>query len=656
MKRLLSVLFGIMMLLSISYGYTFTVDDGRSKLVNEIDSGNTVFVGLEESEETRFVVKEGDITLTEVTGETGIMQFSMPSENVWITLIRPGDIKIITATAGENGTISPEGRTSVVSGENQTFEMIPDLGYTIDYVLVDGVNVGDPTSYTFTDVVDFHTIEAVFKKNMFDVTLDQQSGSGGSTSVVATYGLAMPSITLPSRTGYTFGGYYTETNGGGTQYYKADGSSAKNWDKTAATTLYAKWTVNTYTVTLNNQSATTAGTTSVTATYGSAMPSITKPAKTGYTFGGYYTETNGGGTQYYKADGSSAKNWDKTAATTLYAKWTVNTYTITATAGSNGSISPSGSTSVTYGTDKTYTITANSGYVIQDVLVDGASVGNVHSYTFSAVETNHTISASFSVKPGAKSFAYTGGIQTYTVPATGVYKLETWGAGGYGTADYYNSSGWHTGHTEAGAGGYSMGYKKLTAGQVIYIGVGGTANKYLGGYNGGGNGHDGTAGGGGGATHMAFANGTLSQIGTAGNSGQVLLVAGGGGGGSYGGKWGIYAGNGGAGGGTEGGAGGNAAGGTQTSGAAFGQGGHNAGTHSVSGGWTVGCGGGGGGWYGGAAGWPSGGNTSSGGGGSGYIGGVASFTYNGTTYSPSTTQGGGAAYQNHGSAKITFIQ
>jgi uncharacterized repeat protein (TIGR02543 family) len=52
----------------------------------------------------------------------------------------------------------------------------------------------------------------------------------------------MPAITVPTRTGYAFGGYFTAENGGGTQYYTASGASARNWDKTEAVTLYAKWT------------------------------------------------------------------------------------------------------------------------------------------------------------------------------------------------------------------------------------------------------------------------------------------------------------------------------------------------------------------------------------------------------------------------------
>lgn len=70
-------------------------------------------------------------------------------------------------------------------------------------------------------------------------------------------------------------------------------------------------------------------------------------------------------------------------------------YTITASAGSNGSVSPSGASSVVQTGSKTYTITANNGYKVDSVLVDGKNVGAVTSYTFSDVNANHTISAAF---------------------------------------------------------------------------------------------------------------------------------------------------------------------------------------------------------------------------------------------------------------------
>jgi len=73
------------------------------------------------------------------------------------------------------------------------------------------------------------------------------------------------------------------------------------------------------------------------------------------------------------------------------------TCTITASAGSHGSIAPSGSVSVNYGANQTFAISANTGCHIVDVLVDGASVGAVTSYEFTNVTANHTISVIFAL-------------------------------------------------------------------------------------------------------------------------------------------------------------------------------------------------------------------------------------------------------------------
>ena len=84
---------------------------------------------------------------------------------------------------------------------------------------------------------------------------------------------------------------------------------------------------------------------------------------------------------------------------TIAASFSIFSYTITATAGSGGSISPSGSVSVNYGATQTFTITPNTGYNVADVKVDGSSVGAVTTYTFTNVTTNHTIAATFTA-PG----------------------------------------------------------------------------------------------------------------------------------------------------------------------------------------------------------------------------------------------------------------
>lgn len=70
----------------------------------------------------------------------------------------------IRASAGTNGTISPAGWTSVGEGGEQTFTITPDAGYAVAKVLVDGRSVGAVASYTFRNVTQDHTIEAVFMK------------------------------------------------------------------------------------------------------------------------------------------------------------------------------------------------------------------------------------------------------------------------------------------------------------------------------------------------------------------------------------------------------------------------------------------------------------------------------------------------------------
>lgn len=72
----------------------------------------------------------------------------------------------------------------------------------------------------------------------------------------------------------------------------------------------------------------------------------------------------------------------------------VVTYTITTNAGTNGTISPTSAT-VNAGDSQTFTITPDTGYHVEDVLVDGITVGPVAEYSFSNVTSNHNISASF---------------------------------------------------------------------------------------------------------------------------------------------------------------------------------------------------------------------------------------------------------------------
>ncbi len=151
---------------------------------------------------------------------------------------------------------------------------------------------------------------------------------------------------------------------------------------------------------------------------------------------------------------------------------TVNpNFTINASAGANGSISPTGTTTLSCnGTgSQTYTITANSGYAISDVLVDGISAGAVGTYTFNSVTANHSISASFvaacinagiSNVTSLPSGALCSG-QTTTLTANGVAgtsALVTWFTGTNGTGTNLG-----TGNTLSNRGP-GIYYARVTAG------------------------------------------------------------------------------------------------------------------------------------------------------------------------------------------------
>ncbi|MCX6197679.1 MAG: lamin tail domain-containing protein [Bacteroidetes bacterium] len=101
-------------------------------------------------------------------------------------------------------------------------------------------------------------------------------------------------------------------------------------------------------------------------------------------------------------------------------------YTIAATGGANGSISPTGNVSVSSGANQTFTISANACYHVLDVLVDGSSVGAVTTYAFSNVVANHTIAASFAINTPSNITASAG--TNGTISSVGVSSLACGGS------------------------------------------------------------------------------------------------------------------------------------------------------------------------------------------------------------------------------------
>lgn len=87
---------------------------------------------------------------------------------------------------------------------------------------------------------------------------------------------------------------------------------------------------------------------------------------------------------------------------TINATFTQISYTITASAGNGGTITPSGNINVNCGENKEFVIAADEGYIISDVIVDGQSIGTESSYSFTNVTSDHTISATFEIIPAGE--------------------------------------------------------------------------------------------------------------------------------------------------------------------------------------------------------------------------------------------------------------
>ena len=292
----------------------------------------------------------------------------------------------ITASAGANGAISPTGSVTVNYGGSQSFTITASAGYHIADVVVDGVSQGAVSSYTFTNVQAAHTITASFAINTFNITAS--AGANGAISptgsVSANYG-GSQSFTITASAGYHIADVVVDGVSQGAV------SSYTFTNVQAAHTITASFAINTFNITASaGANGAISPTGSVSANYGGSQ-SFTITASAGYHIADVVVDGVSQGAV------SSYTFTNVQAAHTITASFAINTFNITASAGANGAISPTGSVSANYGGSQSFTITASAGYHIADVVVDGVSQGAVSSYTFTNVQAAHTITASFAI-------------------------------------------------------------------------------------------------------------------------------------------------------------------------------------------------------------------------------------------------------------------
>ena len=253
-----------------------------------------------------------------------------------------------TYTVNYHGNGITGGSTTKSSHKYSISENLTSNGFIRTGYTFDGWNTAaDGTGTDYTDealVTNLTThingtidLYAQWEVNKYFVKFNANKPGTASTSISGTmanqsfkYDESSKPLTSNGYTlsGYTFTGWNTKEDGSGTSY--ADGKSVQNLTSEAneIVNLYAQWETKKCEVILSaGDGIVNNGTTSVTATFDSNMPSITIPTRTdGYTFAGYYDPNTN--ECYYTATGASAKKWDVDTEedVTLVAEWVEPVY------------------------------------------------------------------------------------------------------------------------------------------------------------------------------------------------------------------------------------------------------------------------------------------------------------------------------------------
>lgn len=281
-------------------------------------------------------------TIKAIAVKNGMQDSEVKTFTYTINIPKPIVKHTITATAGANGSISPSGKVEVVEGADQAFSITANEGYEIESLKVDGATVSTATSYTFTNVRAAHTIEATFKQK---ITVEKPSIGKQPQNVSVKAGEQATFTVAATGTDLKYQWQIDRNDGKGF----ADIAGA---DRASYTTSAVDMTCNGFKyqcVISNSTGSVTTNAATLTVTEDVTPPLVTK-------------------------------------------------HIITATAGANGSISPSGNVEVLEEADQTFSIAANDGYEIASLKVDGAAVTAATSYAFTNVTKAHTIEVTFKQK------------------------------------------------------------------------------------------------------------------------------------------------------------------------------------------------------------------------------------------------------------------
>ena len=405
-------------------------------------------------------IKNGSATTTISAADIASKTYTLTS-NVTITPIWTPNTYTITykdqGGGAFSGTHETDAPTQHTYGTATNLKTATKTGYTFGGWFTSSDCTGSAvTTLGATAYTAAITLYAKWTAKTSTVTLNQQYGEGGDTQTTATFDSEMPTINLPTRSGYVFGGYYIDLNNEETKYYNADGSSAKNWDKEGEQTLQAKWTAMTYYIKFDGNGATSGDMENQKFTYQESQNlSENKFIKTGYTFQHWNTKSDNSGTPCIPGEQISNKfvPTKEGEVITLYAIWHLASYEITYTAPQNGSytikvgsLDPvSSNINSTYGTTITLTASPSSGYKFAgwEVTTENGGKVSVENNQFTMPDASVTVQANFSPISYSIQFNANGGEGTMSPQKFTYGTAQNLTANSF-TRTGYTFAGWNT--------------------------------------------------------------------------------------------------------------------------------------------------------------------------------------------------------------------
>jgi len=317
------------------------------------------------------------------------------------------------------------GVTTVLQG--QTLTITPQgTGYDVRQWHLDGFNTGQSRdTYVFsTEAIGKHIVGFIVEKDgkfyntnititvdvvVYTVTFNINSGSGtvpAAQTVTARSSITLPSGSGLSRSGYTFGGWNTNTSGTGITY-----DTSSSYTPTGSITLYAKWN---YTVTFNanSGSGTVPAAQTVTARSSITLPSGSGLTRPNYIFSGWNTNASGTGTNY-----SAGASYTPASNVTLYARW-ITSYIVTFDINYGSGTAPAAQT---VAAGSSITLPSGSG-----MLRTGYAFGGWNINT-SGTGTNYSTGASYT--PTGNITLFAGWVPTVPPGMIIIDMYDNWGDG-----------------------------------------------------------------------------------------------------------------------------------------------------------------------------------------------------------------------------------